>query len=473
MSMATCITTTTLRPYQYNTLPVRQVSQHRKEPNSYTNRTPTGLLELFRASSPDAAFDSAGRSPPPKCLPGTREKLLNEIERWIGLDESKICWIHGPAGAGKSAIAQTVSETCSARGQLAASFFFSRSAPSRSHARWFFTTIAHQIAHSVPQMRQAICKAVEDDMQILHKRRSAQLKQLLILPLLSFSASSAPPPPFLVIVDGLDECDGDHSKLLLHILELVNTLPLRFLIFSRPEPQVCHFFDTVAMSASTRISIYGDHKAREDVCLFLRTKFNTIHDSERHAAIMKHVPKPWPSNEVVQLLADRSGGYFIYASTVVKYVDEEYSSCIDRLQEILELSNSSAFAELDKLYTQILSIYPDTDLLLRVLGVLLTQVRSLPHLHGLKSIDSLQAILGLHPGQVEHIFRGLRSVLELGDYDNPIQRVQPFHASFPQFLFDKSRAGRYYINQENINADIVRGTADLMRDYDKRKSSPG
>ena len=51
--------------------------------------------------------------------------------------------------------------------------------------------------------------------------------------------------------------------------------------------------------------------------------------------IMKHVPKPWPSGEDVQLLADRFGGYFVYASTILKYVDEQYPSCIDRLQEIL------------------------------------------------------------------------------------------------------------------------------------------
>ena len=424
-------------------------------------------------SSPDAAFDSADRFPPPKCLPGTRKELLNEVERWIDLDVTKICWIHGPAGAGKSAIAQTVSETYSARGQLAASFFFSRSASSRSHTRWFFTTIAHQIAHSMPQMRQAICKAVEDDMQILHKQHSAQLKQLLIIPLLSLSSSSsALNPPFLVIVDGLDECNGDQSKLLLHILELAGThhVPLRFLIFSRPEPQICHFFDTVAMNATTKISIYGDHQAREDVRLFLRTGFSTIHESERHAMIMKHVPKPWPSDEDVQLLVNQSDGYFIYASTVLKYIDEEYSSCIDRLRGLLELSrpSSSAFAELDKLYMQILSIYPDTDLLLCVLGGLLTPVR-----HDTESVESLQAILGLHPGQVEHILRGLHSVLDIQVFADQTTHVKPFHASFPQFLFDKSRAGRYYIDQENVNADIVRRTADLMQDYDKRKSSLG
>jgi len=93
-------------------------------------------------------------------------------------------------------------------------------------------------------MRQAICKAVEDDLQIVHKQHLAQLKQLLILPLLAPSSSSSPPtPPFLVIVDGLDECDGDQFKLLLHILELVEThsLPLRFLILVGLNPKYTTF----------------------------------------------------------------------------------------------------------------------------------------------------------------------------------------------------------------------------------------
>ena len=108
---------------------------------------------------------------------------------------------------------------------------------------------------------------------------------------------------------------------------------------------------------------------------------------------MKHVPKPWPSDKIVQLLADRSDGYFIYASTVMKYVDEEYFSCTDRLREILELSKPglSAFAELDKLYMQILSIYPEseTDLLLRVLGAVLCLLPSHTHFHDPERAESL------------------------------------------------------------------------------------
>ena len=40
-------------------------------------------------------------------------------------------WLYGPAGAGKSSIAQSISELCDEAGILDASFFFSRSAAGR------------------------------------------------------------------------------------------------------------------------------------------------------------------------------------------------------------------------------------------------------------------------------------------------------------------------------------------------------
>jgi len=87
---------------------------------------------------------------------------------------------------------------------------------------------------------------------------------------------------------------------------------------------------------------------------------------------------------------------------------EKYSNYISK-------PGSSAFAELDKAYIQVLSIYPDTDLLLRVLGVLLTPFPSSPSFepYELENVECPQAVPGLHPGQVEHILRGLHSVLEL------------------------------------------------------------
>jgi hypothetical protein len=431
-------------------------------------------------------LDSEERFPPPRCHPGTREEILNRIHGWIdGTNGTRICWLHGPAGAGKSAIAQTVAENCATRQQLAASFFFSRLAPLRCNAQRFFITLALQLAHSIPDKRSSICRAVEKDLQLPHKQHALQMKQLIVEPLLSppgHPIPGMPSKPFLVIVDGLDECDGnaDQIRLLSHIFELVeiHRLPLRFLIVSRPEPHIQHFFDDPANCGITPMSLYGDHQARDDVYAYLRDGFNRIYKSERHASILAHVPEPWPPDHVVRSLAIMSGGYFIHASTVIKYVDEEHFSCVRRLEDILKIHKpeSEPFAELDKLYIQILSISSNTELLIRVLGFLF--VRNIKPLNGFlssgeESMSYLEALLELRPGEIMLALRGLRSVLDfapsqLGPILDP--KPKPFHVSFTDFLFDESRAGKYYIDRQGIRADIVRCTVDFIGNYAARRS---
>ena len=59
------------------------------------------------------------------CLIGTRKELIAKIERWIDHDKDHpICWLNGPAGSGKLAVAQTIAEHCNDNRRLAASFFF-------------------------------------------------------------------------------------------------------------------------------------------------------------------------------------------------------------------------------------------------------------------------------------------------------------------------------------------------------------
>ena len=265
--------------------------------------------------------------------------------------------------------------------------------------------------------------------------------------------------PFLVVVDGLDECRGTHhdqSMLLSHLVALTQSLPLRVLITSRPEPHVKLFFDK---TTHIYISFYGGLKAREDIYLHLRESFDEPHDSERHAAIMHDVPKPWPSDAEVRLLAERSDGYFIYASTVLKYIDEEYFSPIKRLQEVLEISpnGSEVFEELDKLYRQILSTCPKTEFLLRILEILLFTD---PVAGQTVAAEIVEAVLNFSPGEVSATLRGLHSVLKFGKYRD-LLHFTPFHASFRDFLSDPSRAGKYFIqaHSEERQVRFVRGAA--------------
>lgn len=408
------------------------------------------------------------------------------IWKWIDADATSqrrsICWLHGPAGAGKSAIAQTVSEICAERGQLAASFFFSRQTPGRDTIARLFTTIAYQIAISIPDKRQKLMKVLHDNPLIGDKAISIQIKKLIVdLYTPEPRTASAPVPPSLVVIDGLDECNNntDQSRIISHILDLVHLhrLPIRFLVISRPEPHIRHSFNDSGMrSYLTTLSLYGDCQAQNDVCVFLRSGFAKIRESERHSDTMKFISEPWPSDDVIQVLAERSGGYFIYASTVLKYVDEEYFSCVDRLREILgpAESTSTTFGELDKLYSQVLAICPNTNLLRRILGCLL-----LPSKATMKGLDDrrittyeLEAILSLQPGEVMLTLRGLHSLILTGRYTRfPNDgHIESIHASFTDFLFDQGRAGKYFIDPQICQDDLVRTSLTVIRNWSHRKT---
>ena len=147
-------------------------------------------------------------------------------------------------------------------------------------------------------------------------------------------------------------------------------------------------------------------------------------------------------------LADKSGGYFIYASTVIKFIDEEYFSPPERLDQVLNHSLSSTspdstpFAELDKLYFQILSTCPKSKiaLLKHILGYLL-----LPRSILILNIDHIAAFLSLSPGDVRLSLRGLRSLISFIPSIR-LEELHLVHASFGDFLRDKARAGVYYID---------------------------
>src|ERR1700761_5103941 len=111
--------------------------------------TNTGLLTLHRYTSTSASYNAGARYPPPLCHPGTREAILNDLESWAnsaeGQDNPGIRWLYGPAGAGKSAIAQTFAQKCADDQTLVGSFFFRRSDPTRNNSQRLFATIALQM----------------------------------------------------------------------------------------------------------------------------------------------------------------------------------------------------------------------------------------------------------------------------------------------------------------------------------------
>ncbi len=118
----------------------------------------TAFKILQSRVAPGAFHNSGDRFDPPRCHPRTREAVNKRIMNWILGKESMnslIMWLNGAAGAGKSAIAQTIAELCYEAGILLASFFFSRSDPHRNNTTLLVPTLAYQISTLIPEYPRA------------------------------------------------------------------------------------------------------------------------------------------------------------------------------------------------------------------------------------------------------------------------------------------------------------------------------
>ncbi|KAJ6479143.1 hypothetical protein C8R45DRAFT_872950, partial [Mycena sanguinolenta] len=160
-----------------------------------------GIDILHRTVASAAIHDSAESYPQPKCHPETRTKMLKDLHRWA-LDENarqKILWLYGPAGAGKSAIMQTLARQLEDARRLGSSFFFKRGDPIRGNGKTLFVTIAYQLALSVPYLRTQISRIAENDPSIVRRTIETQMTKLISEPCRSYRNDGH----VTILIDGL------------------------------------------------------------------------------------------------------------------------------------------------------------------------------------------------------------------------------------------------------------------------------
>ncbi|KAJ3563866.1 hypothetical protein NP233_g8665 [Leucocoprinus birnbaumii] len=215
----------------------------------------TGIDVLCDASSPGATVDSRERSPH-RCFPGTREQYITDIIAWATVsddDHPTIYWMKGPAGVGKSSIAQMCAERLKACGQLGAAFFFSFKKfddPAR-----LFTTIAYQLSTVLPDYRLVLNNKIYHDKTLVEKSISSQLNQLIIELIQELVEKGKVIPRKTILIDGLDECVDAESQV--EIIKLIascvstRSTSFRWAIFSREEPHI------MAAFALPQISLYS------------------------------------------------------------------------------------------------------------------------------------------------------------------------------------------------------------------------
>ncbi|KJA22473.1 hypothetical protein HYPSUDRAFT_40843 [Hypholoma sublateritium FD-334 SS-4] len=428
----------------------------------------SGLDILYAYIAPGAMHDSAERSNAPACHPDTRTKILADVRSWIADDNRKtrVLWIHGPAGSGKTAICQTLAEQCEEDEDLAAAFFFEGGSAGRDDARLLVTTIAYQIANNIEPARDHISNAVlKNPQQILEKTLRVQMRDLLIKPLQQAvaDASTSVPHARLLLIDGLDECRPWESQedilRVIHDAVTRNRFPLCIIISSRREPQIRDAFEGYLQDITRTIALDATLNPDQDIRTYLRSSFADILHKHRHNPVLKSLTYKWPSEATIQTLVAKASGQFIYATTVVRFVDVRHETPTKRLEIAMELSNykeddsdsghfARPFSELDKLYQKVFGEVYDIQLTLRILGCIIL-------LRAPIDLVDLEDLLKLEPGAVEISLSKLHSVLDV--FDDPSNRgrfVRFYHESLKEFLLNSRRSGQYYIASDLIHREL-------------------
>ena len=165
-------------------------------------------FEILQEHVATAAFhNSKQRVDPPRCHVHTREAVLEELFDWIVGNvprEAWIAWLNGAAGAGKSAICQSMAEICIQRNVKVASFFFFRTDPTRNTIDPVIATLAYQIIQLFPETKELIAQSIESNPLIFEQTFETQLQVLIVAPIRHLHISET----LLLIIDGIDECTG-------------------------------------------------------------------------------------------------------------------------------------------------------------------------------------------------------------------------------------------------------------------------
>lgn len=405
---------------------------------------------LYQRVALNAIRNEGGRADDAKCHPGTREEVIGLIERWMDSTEvHRILWICGPAGGGKTAIMKTIIERSTTRDAHIVSFFFFRGDSTRKSAQPLVATLIYQLLQLDSALSEAIAERFSTHPLILGTSITEQCK--LISMLAPTIRQSSPNTRIILLIDGLDECDVDAERsqreivCALERLVMENDSPFRLLVTSRREAHIQMTFNQLPSPART-IFLNDEYLPEKDVWVFVTAEFDKIKVSHPLASSL---PKHWPVPSDVENVVKKSSGQFIYAATVMRYISHPSTVptlSLERVMGIVPPVNNSPFTNLDNIYTFILDRANDEDATRDILSmhmlVMLTPT----------SMDLLAWYNSRYTkALVESCVSQLSAIVTFYKHGN----FRFYHASLDDFLRDRGRSGRYWVDIDAFRAKVL------------------
>lgn len=435
--------------------------------NSFWIVSRTILADLFYAKNARRDIDQG-------CLAGTREGVLDAIVAWasqaaclpISVDSqdtniaytpgSRILWVCGLSGSGKSAIARSVASRLDALDRLGSFYAFDETLQAELNPSTLFSTIARDLADYDCLMEKRLVDIIQKNTALRNSPNvTEQFDGFIVAP----SSNLAAVGDTVVIIDAFDESStASGRRALLSILtSRASEIPdgFKFIVTSRFERDVQE-----ALGRETR-PVAIDLFLLDDV-----PKDSTSRDIARYVHSMLHSDRQLRryANDLdqVAVMAQQS---FQWASTACRFIrefdDGHGGSSRDRLTRVL-----SGEQGLDNLYSLILDRnfkMASPAILSRlnaITGLMVCVVEPLP----LRALITLSLDYN-EPAEddiddYQQMARCLGSLMS-GVHELAID-VKPLHASFADYLRDENRSGKYSVDSAESRRHLARRCLEVM-----------
>jgi hypothetical protein len=344
------------------------------------------------------------------------------------------------AGTGKSAIAKTFAENMEYEGLLGATFFVDRQVADRRDPHRIIQTIAYNLAEQDHIRLHALWSSLREKPTITDMPLHDQVMALIKTPMASGSSE-----PLLILIDGLDECaPSDGVRLLSTLVHCLACFPIKLFISSRRERDIIDSFNTI-MPTERRLQDLPEEEVHKDVQSYWENSLDTL--------CLKRGLPDWRSTITIKLLVDLTGYLFIYATTILKIIQNTKGSPIKKLQELLEISNSgtgSAIAfvgphkrsPLEDVYTYILTqavMDNDGDVSAEYAAQLHNILEVVIFAREPVSASALAELLDVDKAEIDGFIVTLLSVLIVPEAGDELGAIRPYHQSFPDFVMGQGK----------------------------------
>jgi len=362
-----------------------------------------------------------------------REWLLQEVDRWLVKDGSRVFWLSGGPGVGKSAFA---AHLCQLRPEVNARHFCMHNHAERGDPRRALLSIIYQLSQQLPEYADRLYGSDLTEETSETKDTSTIFDNLLVRLL---DTVPVPASPCVVVIDAIDEASREgRNEIAAMIRDHWCRTPswLRLLITSRPEPEL------LSMLAELRPWVLDAQREEnlQDIRQFL------------HGELVRLGLETQQTH--IDAIVERSEGVFLYVKKLLEDIAQGHLS-LDRIEEFPSGMAGMYSRFFDRKFGSRIEQYQRQ--WRAALRVMLAAREPLP-----------VAVLKRALGWSEEVFNDL--VLAFGSLlvcqgTGDERVILPFHKSLPDWLTNAQAAGAYFVSEEDGHESL----ASLWRLWDPER----